>query len=88
MVVFILLITGCSSATTENPTAKEILNDNSDADIIKYDGLIYSRNSNIENDYSNGEKIGEIKKQTINTLWFGNLYALTNKHIKCFSSWI
>jgi hypothetical protein len=75
MLVFILLITGCSSGATGNPTAKEILDDNSDADIIKLDGLIYSRSSNTENDYSKGAKIGEIKKKTTNTLWFGNLYA-------------
>ena len=62
-----------------NPTAKEILDDNSDADIIKLDGLIYSRNTNSEIEpedrYSKGVKIGEIKKKTTNTLFFRNLYA-------------
>jgi hypothetical protein len=87
IVVFIFSITGCSPAATDNPTAKEILDDNSDADIIKLDDLIYSRSSNIENDYSKGEKIGEIKKKTTNTLWFGNLYASKlPKGIEVFST--
>ncbi|MGF2614660.1 hypothetical protein FZC84_17430 [Rossellomorea vietnamensis] len=75
IVVITLLVTGCSSAATDNPTAKDILDDNRDADIIKMDDLIYSRSSGIENESSKGEKIGEIKKKTTNTLWFGHLYA-------------
>lgn len=79
MLVIVLLITGCTSASTRNPTAKKILDGNSDADIIKLDDLIYSRNTNPdrkpENGYSKGEKIGEIKEKTTNTWWFRNLYA-------------
>ncbi|WP_139184386.1 hypothetical protein [Sediminibacillus albus] len=79
MLILVLLITGCNSASTGNPTAKEILDGNSNADIIKLDDLIYSRNTNPDrkpkDGYSKGEKIGEIKKKTTNTLWFRNLYA-------------
>lgn len=79
MLVIVLLITGCSSGATDNPTAKEILDGNSDADIIKLDGLIYSKNTNpetkLENGYSKGDKIGEIKKKTTNTWWYRSLFA-------------
>ncbi|MFD2043825.1 hypothetical protein ACFSTA_07005 [Ornithinibacillus salinisoli] len=62
-----------------NPTAKEILNGNPNADILKLDGLIYSNASDLEwiksKEYTKGDKIGEIKKQTTNTLWYRNFYA-------------
>jgi len=59
-----------------NPTAKEILNDDSDADIIKVDDVIYLKADNKpDGDYSKGEEIGEIKKKTANKWWFRNLYA-------------
>ncbi|MGP4108543.1 hypothetical protein [Virgibacillus sp. L01] len=50
-----------------NPTARDILKGNPDADILKLDGLIYSNVSNREwlddNRYTKGEKIGEIKSR-------------------------
>ncbi|MFB4169428.1 hypothetical protein [Virgibacillus sp. JSM 102003] len=62
-----------------NPTAKDILKGNPDADILKLDGLIYSNVSDREwlddNRYTKGEKIGEIKKQTTATWWFRNFFA-------------
>jgi hypothetical protein len=79
MLITVLIITGCSSVSKGNPTAKEILDGNSDADIIMLDGLIYSKDADSDmkskDDYSKGVKIGEIKKKTTNTLWFRNLYA-------------
>ncbi len=64
---------------TDNPSAKDILDGNADADILQLDGLVYSNVSNrdwiSEREYTKGEKIGEIKKQTTNTWWFWNLYA-------------
>lgn len=71
------MIAGCHDVG--NPSAKDILDGNRDADIIKLDGLIYSRgikpHTELENSYSKGEKIGEIKKTTTNQWWFRNLYA-------------
>lgn len=62
-----------------NPTAKDILEGNSDADILKLDGIIYSNASDSEwiqdNEYTRGEEIGEVKKETTNTWWYRNLYA-------------
>lgn len=66
-------MTGCGSVG--NPTAIDILKTNRDADIIKLDGLIYSRLSNPKDGYAKEEKIGEIKKKTTNTFWFRNLYS-------------
>lgn len=64
------------------PTAREALNKDSDADIIRIDNRIYFRNEDwhiiIPRDpknYNKGEEIGEIKKTTTNEWWFKNLYA-------------
>ncbi len=71
--LIILLIVSANSRATENPSAREILNGNADADIIKIEGLIYSNvtdnNWVKEQAYQLGDKIGEIKKQT-NRRWF------------------
>lgn len=72
-----MLLTACKAASVDNPTAKEILSENSDADIIQLDGLIYSRNmdEDSESGYVIGDKIGEIREQTTKTWWFRDLYA-------------
>lgn len=64
------------------PTAREALNKDSEADVIRVDNHIYFRNDdwhiNIPSDpkdYNKGEEIGEIKKKTTNEWWFNNLYA-------------
>ncbi|MEA3318638.1 MAG: hypothetical protein U9Q88_01335 [Bacillota bacterium] len=73
----VLLLTVCNEATVENPTAKEVLSENSDADIIQLNGFIYSRTIDEKNEsgYVKGEKIGEIKEQSTSTWWFRDLYA-------------
>ena len=72
-----LSLTGCG--VPGNPTAKDILDDYPEADIIKLDDLIYLKTTNPESEpsdgYSKGAKIGEIKKTTTNALLFGNLNA-------------
>ena len=67
---------------TKYPTVREVLNDNSNADIMKVDNRIYFRNDDWQiitpkdpSDYNKGEEIGEIKKKTTNEWWFRNLYA-------------
>ena len=64
------------------PTAREALNKDSDADIIRVDNRIYFRNEDWQiitpsdpKDYNKGEVIGDIKKKTTNEWWFKNLYA-------------
>ncbi|TYS67741.1 hypothetical protein FZC76_14350 [Sutcliffiella horikoshii] len=73
----VLLLIACKDANVDNPTAKEILSENRDADIIQLDGLIYSRNidENRESDFVRGDKIGEILEQTTKAWWFRDLYA-------------
>ncbi|MFJ7935467.1 hypothetical protein [Sporosarcina sp. NPDC096371] len=77
VLITILFLTGCGSRG--NPTAKEIIKGNSDADMIQIDEIIFSRTANSygesENGYIKGGKIGEIKKKSKNTLWYRNFYA-------------
>jgi hypothetical protein len=83
VVCTMLILTGNFPSTNYssvgNPTAKEILKGNPDADILKLDRLIYYNVSDSESFnedmYMKGEKIGEIKKKTTNTWLYLNLYA-------------
>ncbi|MFD1017805.1 hypothetical protein [Thalassobacillus hwangdonensis] len=65
--------------TIGNPTASEILNGNQDADIIKFEGLIYSNVTDHDwlpiSDLKKGDMVGEIKKKTSSSWFFRNLYA-------------
>ncbi|WP_058306885.1 hypothetical protein [Gracilibacillus massiliensis] len=69
----IVLIASANSSAIGNPTARDILKANSDADIIQIDGLIYSNVTDNEwikeQEYLLGDKIGEIRKQT-KRKWF------------------
>ncbi|MGM8216658.1 hypothetical protein ACLIA0_14015 [Bacillaceae bacterium W0354] len=62
-----------------NPTAREILNNKPDADIVKLDNLIYikidQRDLELDHKINDGALIGEIKKQSTNEWWFKNFYA-------------
>ena len=77
IVVVVLYQSACGSVG--NPTAKDLLDVDNEADIIRLDDLIYSRNTNPdikpEEGYSKGMKIGEIKMKTTNRYWFWNLFA-------------
>src|SRR5699024_5276951 len=64
------------------PTAREVLNDNKYADIIRLDNYIYIRNKDWKlftptdpEEYHEGKEIGDIKKTTTNVLWFKDLNA-------------
>ncbi|TFB22882.1 hypothetical protein E3U55_06485 [Filobacillus milosensis] len=60
----------------DNPTARDILNNSPNADIIKLDGLIYlNATESDKRELVKGEKIGEIKGQSSTSWWFWNLYA-------------
>ncbi|GGF22546.1 hypothetical protein GCM10010954_21710 [Halobacillus andaensis] len=79
LVIMVLAMIFQSHESAGNPTAKEIVSENPDADILKLDGLIYTNVSDREwikdNDYTKNKAIGEVKKQTTNTWWYRNLYA-------------
>lgn len=83
--VFILLIpvvflAGCS-ADGGRVTARDVLKQNNNADILKYDGFIYSNVTNLEwfeeekDQIKKGEEIGNIKKVTTSSLFFTNFSA-------------
>ncbi|SHM91186.1 hypothetical protein [Gracilibacillus kekensis] len=76
----IVLIASANSSAIGNPTAREVLKANTDADIIQLDGLIYSNVTDNEwikeQEYLLGDKIGEIKKQT-KRKWFYRDYFAT-----------
>ncbi|MCP3029510.1 hypothetical protein [Halobacillus sp. A5] len=75
LVIVLLLIMFQSPESTGNPTAKEILTDNPDADILQFDANVSNEEWIKVNVYSKNEAIGEVKKQTTNTWWYRNLYA-------------
>ncbi|WP_138416380.1 hypothetical protein [Aquibacillus sediminis] len=62
-----------------NPTAKEILDGNPNADILQIDGVVYANVSDVdrfkERNNEVGEKIGEVKKQTDRTWWYRDFFA-------------
>lgn len=63
----------------DNPTAKEVLSNNPNADIFQLDNVVYSNASDREwinaKVYTKGEFIGEVKKRTTKTWWYQNFYA-------------
>jgi hypothetical protein len=77
--IFLLILSGCSSATNINPTAQSILKENSQADILQYNNLIYINATNLKSikksNFKKGEKIGEIIKNTTSSKNFKDFYA-------------
>lgn len=72
--LLMIFLTGCSQSLG-NPTARDIIKDNGNADIFQWnDGLVYSNASNIvsvqELGLSKGEELGEITRQTSNKWLF------------------
>lgn len=62
-------------------TAGDVLNADKEADILKYDGRIYSNTTDLEwfekekSKFKKGEKLGEIRKVQASPLFFGNFSA-------------
>jgi hypothetical protein len=85
IVCFVLssLVFGCGVADGGKVTARDVLKRNKDADIIQYDGFIFSNVTHLdwfENDkenitFSKEYLLGEIEKQTANSLWFVDMTA-------------
>ena len=77
--MFILVLTGCSSVIPGNLTAKTILKENAQADILQIDELIYIKAADQESlkkdAFIKEDKIGEIKKTTTSTLFFKDFCA-------------
>lgn len=80
LTLVVLFLAGCS-ADGGKVTARDVLKQNQDADILKYDGLIYSNVTKLEwfqeekNQIQKGEEIGKIKKVTTSSLFFTNFSA-------------
>ncbi|MGE7925002.1 hypothetical protein ACQKND_17735 [Viridibacillus arvi] len=71
--IFVALV-GCSTAT-HNPTAKELLKEHPDIDILQYQDIIYSKTEMIEFEAEKGNLLGEIKKRKITGSMFKDFYA-------------
>ncbi len=77
------MFTSCGVADGGRVTARDVLKQNKDADIIEYDGKIFSNVTNLgwfENDrenisFSKDNYVGKIQKQTTSSLLFNNLSA-------------
>ncbi|NEW07432.1 hypothetical protein GK047_15615 [Paenibacillus sp. SYP-B3998] len=73
------IIASCNSRYIGNPTAKDILTNNKDADIFMLNGIIYRNAEDIkwvnERELTLGEEVGEIKKQTKKSGEFENYTA-------------
>ena len=81
--LIIYMFTSCGVADGGRVTARDVLKQNKDADIIEYDGKIFSNVTNLDwfnNDresisFSKDNYIGEIQKQTTSSLLFNELSA-------------
>jgi len=76
-----LLVTGCGVADGGKVTAKDVLKQNSDADIFQYNGFVYSNMTEVEWFEKEKEKyikqniLGEIEKQSTSSLGFKDFTA-------------
>ena len=76
--MFLLVLTGCTSAIPDNPTAKSILKEKPKADIFQFNQLIYINITKPEltkGNFVKKGKLGEIKKMTSSSLFFKDFYA-------------
>ncbi|MFS0861884.1 hypothetical protein [Fredinandcohnia sp. 179-A 10B2 NHS] len=80
-VAIILFLSACY-ADGERVTVRSVLKTNPEADILQLDnGKVYSNMSKLEwfqdmkKNFSKGEEIGEVKKQTTSHFWFKDFYA-------------
>ncbi|WP_238600642.1 hypothetical protein, partial [Metasolibacillus meyeri] len=73
--LFCLALISCSAGSPTNPTARSILKEDVQADILQYEGLIYSNAAHLDIAFTKGEKLGEIKKTTTISIGFKDFYA-------------
>lgn len=82
LIVFVslILLAGCS-ADSGKVTARDIIKGNADADVLKYNGFMYSNVTELEwfdkkkSNIQKGKEIGEIKKLTTSSLFFSDFSA-------------
>lgn len=82
MIVFVslVLLAGCS-ADGGRVTARDVLKGNEDADVLKFNGFMYSNVTDLEwfnkkkGDIQKGKEIGEVKKVTTSILFFADFSA-------------
>lgn len=82
-IVFLILVTSCGIADGGKVTTRDVLKQSKDADIIQYDGFVFSNATNLEwfeddkNEipFSKDHFLGEIKKQTTSSWLFTDLNA-------------
>ncbi|RCW63356.1 hypothetical protein [Saliterribacillus persicus] len=79
----LIFVASCGVADGGKVTAKDVLKQNNDADIIQFDGFIFNNVTNLdwfkddkeEISFSKEHFIGEIKKQTTSVFGFSDLNA-------------
>ncbi|MFD1779133.1 hypothetical protein ACFSFW_10680 [Fredinandcohnia salidurans] len=75
-----ILLVSCS-ADGGKVTARDVLKQNHDADVLKYNGFMYNNVTDLEwfkkdkSKFQKGKEIGEIKKVTNSSLFFTNFSA-------------
>ncbi|WP_010676637.1 hypothetical protein [Bacillus timonensis] len=78
--VSLIFLVSCS-ADGGKVTARDVLNQDEDADVLKYNGFMYSNVTNLEwfekdkSKFQKGKEIGEIKNVTDSFLFFTNFSA-------------
>jgi hypothetical protein len=80
IVISLIMLSGCSKnpiesgAINDNPTAKEMLSQDENADIFVMDGYVFSNAAHMEwikdHEYELGEQLGELTKQTTDSWRF------------------
>lgn len=77
----LLLLAACGVADRGKVTARDVLKNNEDADILMYDGFIYSNVTELEwiqeekDNYTKGVHLGDIKNNTSSSFWFRDFSA-------------
>jgi hypothetical protein len=75
------LLAACGAADGGKVTARDVLENSEDADILMYNGFIYSNVTDLDwiqedkDRYTKGEHLGDIKKTTSSSFGFRDFYA-------------
>lgn len=81
LIFFIINIAGCGVSDSGKVTANDVLKQNSEADILMYEGRIYSNMTEVEwfeqrnIEYIKQNLIGEIEKQSTHSFGFNDMTA-------------
>ncbi|CAG9622946.1 hypothetical protein [Sutcliffiella rhizosphaerae] len=76
LVLLAFILSFYNSINNGNPTARDVIKKYPEADIIQMNGVVYSKVTHLDStSYQIGSKIGEIKKQTNNSILYRDMYA-------------